>query len=160
VKICADENVSSRLVGIVNDLSIGSPRLLHVSEIGALGVKDTIWVRAFAEQGGDAIVSADAAMSRRQTELIAIGETGLKLVILPAQYQQGGILTQTAYMLFWWFKIVELVQEGEKGCFLKLPPIAIPRIPRWDRIDVHDARQRLKKSTRPGRQDRLDETSS
>jgi hypothetical protein len=58
----------------VNELSTGKPPLLHISEIGAKGVTDRIWVRIFAEQGGDAIVTADAAMSRRQAELIAIGE--------------------------------------------------------------------------------------
>jgi hypothetical protein len=158
VKICADENISPRLVQIVNDLSAETPPLLNVSEVGAKGVSDRIWVRIFAEQGGDAIISADAAMSRRQAELIAIGETGIKLVILPAQYQQGGIRTQTAYMLFWWSKIIELVQEAEKGCFLKLPPVALPRVPRWDRIDVHAVRQRLEKSTRPSRQVRSEET--
>lgn len=152
MKICADENISPRLVEIVNNLSIGSPRLLHVSEIGALGVKDSIWVRAFAEQDGDAILTADANMSKRQSEQIAIGETGLKLVILPTQYQQGGIRVQAAYMLLWWPKIVELVQHGEKGCVLKLPALTLPRAPAWDRIDVQAARERLRKSTRPSRQ--------
>ena len=152
MKICADENISRRLVGIVNDLSIGSPILLHVSEIGSLGVKDSIWVRSFAERNGDAIVTGDANMSRRQSELIAIGETGLKLVILPTQYQQGGIRLQAAYMLLWWPRVVELVQHGEKGCFLQLPALTLPRVPTWERIDVQAARQRLRKSTRPSRQ--------
>ena len=56
-----------------------------------------------------------AAMSRRQAELIAIGETGLKLVILPTQYQQGGVRMQMAYMLFWWSNIIELVEQGDGG---------------------------------------------
>jgi len=71
VKICADENISPRLVEIVNELSTGKPPLLKASEIGSRGVDDRIWVRVFAEQGGDAIVSADAAMTKRQAELIA-----------------------------------------------------------------------------------------
>lgn len=157
MKICADENISPRLVEIVNDLSIGSPRLLHVSEIGSLGVKDSIWVRTFAEQDGDAILTADANMSRRQSELIAIGETGLKLVILPTQYQQGGIRLQSAYMLLWWPKVVELVPQGARGSFLKLPPLTLPKTGTWDRINVQTAYQRLKKSTRLGRRDEAKE---
>jgi predicted nuclease of predicted toxin-antitoxin system len=156
VKICADENISPRLVEIVNDLSIGSPPLLHVSEIGSLGVKDSIWVRTFAEQDGNAILTADANMSRRQSELIAIGETGLKLVILPTQYQQGGIRLQAAYMLLWWPKVLEVVQQGAEGCVLKLPALTLPRVPSWEKIDVQAARQRLSKSTRPSRQNTSD----
>jgi PIN like domain len=152
VKICADENISPRLVEIVNELSTGKSPLLKASEIGSRGVEDRIWVRVFAEQGGDAIVSADAAMAKRQAELIAIGESGLQLVILPRQYQQGGIRMQTAYLLFWWSTILDLIEQRRKGCFLKLPPVALPRVPAWERIDVQAARQRLKKSTRPSRQ--------
>jgi PIN like domain len=159
VKICADENVSHRLVGILNELSPGTPRLLHVTDIGAQGVKDRIWVRILAEQDGDAIVSADARMSKRHEELIAIGETGLKLVILPTQYQQGGILLQTAYMLLLWPQIIALVERAAKGCYIKLPAVTLPRSPSWEKIDVQDARKRLRKATRPGRQDQSGESS-
>ena len=153
MKICADENVSPRLVEIINDLSSDSPRLSHVSEMGALGVEDSIWVRTFAEQGGDAVITADAKMSKRQSELVAIGETGLKLLILPTQYQQGGIRFQTAYMLLSWPLILKLIEEGGRGCFLTLPQIALPRAPAWEKINVQDARKRFRKATRPSRQD-------
>lgn len=150
MKICADENISHRLVGILNELSLGTPRLLHVTDIGAKGVQDRIWVRIFAEEDGDAIVTGDVAMSRRHEELIAIGETGLKLVILPTQYQQGGILLQTAYMLLLWPQIIALVEQAAKGCYIKLPALALPRLPSWEKIDVQAARKRLRKSSRPG----------
>jgi hypothetical protein len=152
VRICADENVSSRLVEIVNDLSSGPPRLEHVSEIDALGVEDCIWVRAFAQQGGEAVITADAKMSKRQAELLAVGETGLKLVILPTQYQQGGIRFQTAYMLLSWPLIIKLVGEGPRGGFLRLSQITLPRAQAWEKIDVQDTKRRLRKATRPSRQ--------
>jgi PIN like domain len=153
MKICADENISHRLVEIVNDLSGQSlPRLLHVSEIGAQGVKDVIWVRTFADQNGEAILTADANMSKRQSERIAIGEAGLRLLILPTQYQQGGTRFQAAYMLLWWSRIVELVRQGERGCVLNLPTLTLPKaMPVWERIDVQAARKRLEKSKRPNR---------
>jgi hypothetical protein len=87
-------------------------------------------------------------MSRRQAELIAIGEAGLKLVLLPTQYQQGGIRIQVAYVLFWWPKILELLEVATNGSVLRLPPITLPRVPPWNRIDVQAARRRLKKSMR------------
>ena len=153
MKICADENVSWKLVAVLNDLGRDMPRLLHANDIGAKGVKDVIWVRAFANDGGEVIVSADSMMTQRQAELIAIGETGLKLIVLPSNYEKSRILHQTAYLLFWWPKILELAGQGRKGSYLKLPwNLNMPKIPVWQKIDLEAARQRLKKSTRPSRQ--------
>ncbi len=78
-----------RLVEVLNSLSTKTPRLLHVRDIGASGVADRIWIRTFANEKGDAIITADVAIVKRPAELLAVGETGLRLVILPTQYQQG-----------------------------------------------------------------------
>ena len=152
MKICADENLSVRLVSVVNELSSNMPLLLHVRDIKANGVPDRIWVRNFAETGGEAIISGDFAMTNRPAELIALGETGLKLIVLPTAFVGAGILRQTAYTLMWWPKIVEILRGAPTGSYVKLPwNMNMPRISAWQKIDIASARQRWKKSTRPSR---------
>lgn len=83
MKICADENVAPKLTELLRQQLLSARNTLEtVDDYQARGVDDPIWVRNFANAGGEAIVGSDYNMTQRPSELVAIVETGLRLIVL------------------------------------------------------------------------------
>ena len=122
MKICADENISPVLTGLVRETLLGRDHSLHtVDDFDARGVDDQIWVRRFADAGGDAIVGADARMLTRPHEIAAIAETGLRLIILPSQWVRQRKHAQIAFLFYWWPRIEAAIASAKPGQCLKVP---------------------------------------
>lgn len=154
--ICADENVSPVLSDLIREALLRKgDRLDTVDDIKARGKPDEIWVRTFAAEGGGAILGGDAAMTTKPHEIIAIMETGLRLVIMPAQWSRARRHVQIAFLFFWWPVIEEHLARSKPRDCVQLPwgfdpREGLKRIP----LDEHRARQRAKKAERPRAKDR------
>lgn len=92
-----------------------------VDDHRARGVEDEIWVRRFANAGGEAIVSGDAAMTKRPHEIVAINETGLRLVVLDERWPRQKKHIQISYLFYWWPHIEAALALAGVGKCLKVP---------------------------------------
>ena len=119
MRICADENVAPLLSALIRDALLGRHNTLEtVDDHQAKGVDDDIWVRKFGKAGGEAIVGADAKMLTRPHEVVAIVESGLRLVVLPPQWVNAKIHVQISFLFYWWPHIEAALAASKPGqCF-------------------------------------------
>ena len=119
-----------------------------VDDHQAKGVDDQIWVRKFAAAGGEAIVGGDSAMTKRPHELLAIKDTGLRLVALHPNWPRAKKHVQIAYLFFWWPHIEAVLSTSKEGDLFRVPWAwddgqAITELtPNVDRARERAARQR------------------
>ena len=122
MRICADENVAPLLSALIRDALLGRHNVLEtVDDHQAKGVEDDIWVRKFGRAGGEAIVGADAKMLTRPHEVVAIVESGLRLVVLPAPWVNAKINVQISFLFYWWPHIEAVLATSRKGQCFKVP---------------------------------------
>lgn len=150
MKICADEHVSTWIVGIIRDSCLDRKHSLeHVEDYYLRGVDDEIWVRRFAKAGGEAIISADANMLRRNHELIAICDSGLRLVVLPSKWANATRNLQASHVMFWWPKIQDTISASPPRKCWKVPWGYNDKEPLHSiTVDFEDARRKIKKADR------------
>lgn len=148
MRACADENVAPRLTELIKQQLLSRDFVLDtVDDHAARGVEDEIWVRRFAKAGGEAIVGGDAAITKRPHEIVAINETGLRLIVLDERWPRQKKHIQISYLFYWWPHIEAVLRTARPGGCFKVPwgwgetdgtikPI---------RIDLQDAYRKLKK---------------
>jgi hypothetical protein len=122
LRICADENVAPKLTGLIREqlLSKGHS-LATVDDYQSRGVDDQIWVRKFANAGGEAIIGGDFAMTKRAHEIVAIAEAGLRLVVLDQRWPREPRHIQISYLFYWWPHIENALAVMPKGACWKVP---------------------------------------
>lgn len=153
MKLCADEHVSPVIVRIIKDVCLDpAHEFIHVEDIDCKATPDQTWVRVFAANGGQVVVSADEKMTRRHAELVAIADCGLKLIVLPHQFPNSKRHLQAAFMCHHWPSIETTLSDGHNSRFWKV---------RWGysdesisplTLDIQNARNKLEKANRPNRQ--------
>ena len=122
MKICADENVAPKLSALIREQLLSRKHTLDtVDDHQAVGVDDQIWVRKFAAAGGEAIVGGDFAMTKKPHEIIAIAETGLRLIVLDQRWPREAKHIQISYLFYWWPHIEAALAEAKAGQCLKVP---------------------------------------
>lgn len=100
------------------------------------GGADPNWLKAFAEEGGTAIVSGDHNIIQHWPNLIAYTESGLISFFPPKAYEHLKLYGRAAFFLRWWPAIVEKVKISNEGDRWRLPM-------QWTEID-HTKMQPLK----------------
>ena len=122
MRICADENVAPKLTDLIRQQLLSPGFTLDtVDDHAARGVDDEIWVRKFAKAGGDAIVGGDFALTKKPHEIVAINETGLRLIVLDERWPRQKKHVQISYLFYWWPHIeAALTTAGPGQCF-KVP---------------------------------------
>lgn len=119
MKIRADEHVTFRLVHAIKSLNLKQTlELSHVRDDHPARTTDETWLPAFAQDGGKAILSGDAAMLKRPHQIMAIEATGLVCFILSKQWCQARLHEKVANILWQWPKIeVALLNARPGDCF-------------------------------------------
>ena len=121
MRICADENIAPALSELLRKHLVSRQFSLEtVDDHQARSVDDVIWVKRFADAGGKVILSADAAMTTRPHEVIAINEAGLRLVLLDQKWVRSPKHIQIAHLFFWWPRI-ESTLLTTKHKLVKIP---------------------------------------
>ncbi len=122
MKICADENVAPKLTALIREQLLSRRHELSlVDEYQARGVDDQIWVRQFASAGGEAIIGGDFAMTKKPHEVVAIAETGLRLVVLDQRWPRESKHVQISYLFYWWQHIESVLVSAKPGSCWKVP---------------------------------------
>lgn len=151
MRICADENVARALSALIKEQLLSKANILDtIDDHQARGIDDQIWVRRFADAGGEAVIGGDSAMTKRPHEIVAINETGLRLVVLDEKWSRAPKNVQISYLFYWWPHIEAVLSTAPKGKCFKVPwgwgetANAIKSIS----IDLQTAYKRLKKERR------------
>lgn len=154
MKICADENVAPKLTGLIKEVLLSSDMTIDtVDEYSARGVEDQIWVRQFAAAGGEAIVGGDFALTQRPHEIVAIRETGLRLIVLDQKWPRQKRNIQISYLFYWWPHIEEVLRKSRPGeCYAVpwgwgTPEGAIKPI----KVDIDKAYKQMRKNSNRAR---------
>ena len=111
-----------------------------------------MWLRQFADQGGDAIITADKDFKDTPPQVAAVFSTGVKVIYLPPAFGRAKHSIQAAFMLLWWSRIEDtLLSMNARECFG--PPWTIRadgelrKIP----LDFQKADKRLKRAAKRAR---------
>lgn len=122
MRLCADENVGPALSRLIRDTVLSPQHQLDtVDDYAARGVDDQVWVRRYADAGGEAIIGADSAMTRKPHEIVAIVETKLRLIILDERWPRERLHLQASYLFYWWPHIEAALENMRSGTAVKVP---------------------------------------
>ncbi|MGM0583380.1 MAG: hypothetical protein ACQEUZ_01850 [Pseudomonadota bacterium] len=92
--------------------------LSSVLRVGHGGDDDEHWITKFAQEGGDAILSADRDFLNLAPQVNAVFETGLRVIHLPHNWGQAKGYLQAAHILQWWPRIEEVLKAMKaRECF-------------------------------------------
>lgn len=93
-------------------------KLSSVKEAGHAGASDVHWITKFAEEGGDAILSADKDFLKLEPQVNAVFDTGMKVIHLPPKWQNAPGHLQAAHILQWWKRIEQTVTSmRQRECY-------------------------------------------
>jgi len=127
--------------------------LSSVREAGDSGLDDVHWITKFADDGGQAILTADTDLLKRHPQVMAVFSTGVKVIHMPAKWQNAEGRLQAAHVLLWWRRIEETLQSM-KGRECYRPPWNLTETGKMVKvpIDFQNATKKLKKKKRKKRQ--------
>jgi predicted nuclease of predicted toxin-antitoxin system len=119
LKIRCDEHVSPHIVAIIRDLAL-SPgwEISSVRDVGDSGYADVHWITKFAEENGDAILTADKDFTTLEPQVNAVFDTGLKVIQMPGRWGYAKGHLQAAHILLWWPCIEKTLSEmSRRECY-------------------------------------------
>ncbi|MGC2408680.1 MAG: DUF5615 family PIN-like protein [Methyloceanibacter sp.] len=149
MKIRADEHVSPPIVRWIRELGLTPGwELTSVREEGHGGDHHVTWVTKFARDGGHAILSADKDFLKRHQQIVAICDTGLRVVHMPPKWANSIRSIQAAHMLFWWNKIEATLADSRPREFWRVPWGFADSSLILQKVDYEESRKRLKKAQR------------
>ena len=113
MKIRADEHVSPTIVRMVCELaSTPNFELSSVYDVGHDGTEDQYWATAFAGEGGEVILTADTDFFKKPHLVVAIDNTGLRVIYLPPRWANAPGHMRAAHILMWWARIEKKLSES------------------------------------------------
>jgi hypothetical protein len=122
LKVRADEHVSPKIVETIRSLVLTSGwELSHVRDHHRARTADETWLPLFAEEGGKAILSADATMLKRPHQLMAVRDSGLICVLLSSRWAGAKRHEQAAGLLYHWPAIEAVIAESKPGDCWRVP---------------------------------------
>jgi len=114
LRVRADEHVSPKTVHMVCELAL-SPgfELSSVYDADHRGTDDHYWATAFANDGGNAILSADTDFFKKPHQVVAIDNTGLRVIYLPPKWANAKGFLQASHILMWWPRVERKLKEAK-----------------------------------------------
>ncbi len=151
MKIRADEHVSPEIVRAIRDMALSPDWEISSVLDYDRGSDDVHWITHFARDGGHAILSADTDFFKVPHQVVAIFDTKLRVIHLPAKWANATCHLQAAHLFLWWRRIETCVAEMRVGqCFR--PPWNINESGKLERIDIdfQKASRKLRQAARRG----------
>lgn len=117
----------------------------HVYDAGQGGQADEHWITAFAKDGGKAIITADSDFHKRPPQVVAVFNTGMRVIHLPSKWGNARGYLQAAHILLWWGRIEKCVTAmNDRECYR--PPwnmIETGKLAKVD-VDFQEAHRKLR----------------
>ncbi len=123
--------------------------LTHVVDAGDKGAADEHWIRRFMGEGGDAILTADADFFRLPPQVVAVFETGARVIHLPPRWASARGELQAAHILLWWRRIeLRIAAMKPRECYRPSWNIDDSGELKQVSIDFHAAHRKHRQATR------------
>jgi predicted nuclease of predicted toxin-antitoxin system len=150
LKIRADEHVSREIVRAVREMALTPAlELTHVIDIGDRGSSDVHWITKFAREGGQAILSADTDFVKRPHQVMAVKETGVRVIHLPSRWANARCDLQAAHILLWWRRIeLQLQRMAPRECYRPSWNISEEGVLQKVNIDFQDAEREAARASK------------
>lgn len=123
MKIRLDENLSYRVANALKAF-LAKRTGFEVTWVGDFHpprTEDPVWIKAFANDGGYAIVSGDANIKQHWPNLIAYMESGLICFFPASQFSDLKGYGQASLLIRWWPLIVEKAKISQRGDCWRIP---------------------------------------
>ena len=150
MKIRADEHVAPAALNAIRSIAPSDSReISHVRDVESAGTSDVHWITRFAKEGGQAILTADKDFIKNPPQIKAVSDTGIKIIHLPAKWQNADGRLQAAHLLLWWRRIEETLSTmKQRECYY--PPWNLTETGRLNKIDIdfQRANKKIKKANR------------
>lgn len=152
MRVRADEHISPFIVTSIREIAL-SPgweiSSVHDTEVADAGQDDVHWITRFANDGGDAILSADRDFLKLEPQVNAVFDTGLRVIHLPPKWGQAKGPLQAAHLLQWWSRIERAIESMQpRECYRPDWNIRETGELRKVTIDFAKAQKRRKKARR------------
>jgi PIN like domain len=148
LKIRLDENLSYRVANALkafladrSGLAVSWVRDFHPPK-----TDDPTWLRAFSEDGGNAILSGDPNILQHWPNLIAYIESGCIGFFPPSSFGELKGFGQASLLIRWWPAIIEKTKLSQRGDCWRLPRSWTPDVTKFQklkdpRIETNEQRQ-------------------
>jgi hypothetical protein len=126
VKIAFDENIPAAMTRIFVALSqtseVLTAEIVSVSDYRPITERgDENWLRRFAADGGQIIISGDTRMRARPHELLALSQSGLISYFFERKWSGRNFFTKAAMLMHWWPEVRKQMDTAEKGSCWEIP---------------------------------------
>lgn len=130
MKIAFDEHVPPGIVrvlqnlvdeGLIEGVEICSAKdYAPANWTPEMGEKsDVPWLRRFAKDGGQVVITGDKRMRTKPHERLALG--GFVAFMFHPRWNHLDALERSAVLMHWWNRIVETAQQSKPGSFWEIP---------------------------------------
>jgi PIN like domain len=150
MKVRGDEHVSLEIVRAIREMAL-SPgwQIDSVYDSGDRGATDEHWITKFAREGGNAILTADTDFFKAPAQVVAVEQTGMKIIHFPSKWANAGCHLQAAHALLWWRRIeAKIASMRPRECYP--PPWNINESGELMRVQI-DYAEALKKQRKAAR---------
>jgi len=136
LKIRLDENISHRVAEALKAFLANRPgfELSCVRDVHGPKTPDPDWLRKFAENDGDAIVSGDPHILQHWPNLVAYLECGLIAIFPPAEFGQISGYGKAAFLIRWWPAIIEKIKTSAPGTAWRPPMSWTPDLTKFKEL--------------------------
>lgn len=149
MKVRADEHVSPEIVDVVCRFGLNIVTTFdHVYDAGDGGAADEHWITSFATNGGKAIITADDDFTSKPPQVVAVFNTGIKVIHLPHKWGFADGFIQAAFILLWWPRIErQLKAMNERECYRPEWNVS-SQTGAWKKVEINfaKAQQKFRKS--------------
>lgn len=150
MKIALDENISPKLVRLVQCLSdhqlIGDHEVVSARSFRPINERgDAGWIERFSESGGKVIISGDARIRANLHERAALAQAGLITFFFGGKWSGKNAIVKGAMFLNWWPRIEDYITKSKAGDCWEIPD-------HWNWRDFRDVSvKQLPKKSRPNK---------
>jgi PIN like domain len=126
LKIALDENIPHLMVIVFQTLakegSVLNGQIVSARDYRPFSEQgDEHWIRRFAADGGQVVISGDTRMRSRIHELAALVECGLITYFFERRWSAVNFYTKSAMLLHWWQAIRAHMDMAAKGTCWEIP---------------------------------------
>lgn len=126
MKVALDENIPLGIVrafqALTKEGTLRGVEIVSAREYAEDHEKDDVpWIKRFAVDGGQVIISGDKRMRARVHERDALTSAGMIVFFFTSSWSSKNDFTKSAMLLNWWPKIAEYIANGKPGDFWEIP---------------------------------------
>jgi hypothetical protein len=112
-----DEDISRRVASVLDSAYADKGyEFIYIADLTGVGAEDEFWAEKFRKFGGEIVLSADRAITKKAHKVLAFKENGLTCFFIESLWSNRPGYYKLCHALYWWHWIrseaAELRAEG------------------------------------------------